>query len=65
VVKQRIGVISDTHGLLWPEAVRERKGVLFVNPGSAGPRQFHLPVSLAFLHVQGASVEAETLILDV
>ncbi|MGH7163025.1 MAG: metallophosphoesterase family protein [Planctomycetota bacterium] len=27
----------------------ERGGVLYVNPGAAGPRRFRLPVSLAFL----------------
>ena len=27
----------------------ERKGVLFVNPGSAGPRRFQLPISAARL----------------
>jgi uncharacterized protein len=27
----------------------ERNGVLFINPGSAGPRRFHLPVTLARL----------------
>jgi putative phosphoesterase len=25
----------------------ERQGVLYLNPGSAGPRRFHLPVTLA------------------
>ena len=25
----------------------EKKGVLYVNPGSAGPRRFHLPVTVA------------------
>ena len=29
--------------------VEERKGVLFVNPGSAGPRRFSLPVAVAQL----------------
>lgn len=29
----------------------ERSGVLFVNPGSAGPRRFRLPVTLARLHL--------------
>jgi putative phosphoesterase len=33
-----------------PEAI-ERGGVLYVNPGSAGPRRFRLPVSLARLDV--------------
>ncbi|MDX1410736.1 MAG: metallophosphoesterase family protein, partial [Nitrospirales bacterium] len=28
-----------------------RKGVLYLNPGSAGPRRFHLPIALARLHV--------------
>lgn len=27
----------------------ERGGVLYLNPGSAGPRRFHLPVTLAVL----------------
>jgi predicted phosphodiesterase len=29
----------------------ERSGVLYVNPGSAGPRRFHLPVTVARLHL--------------
>ena len=28
-------------------SVETRKGVLFVNPGSAGPRRFTLPVAIA------------------
>ena len=28
-----------------------RKGVLFLNPGSAGPRRFRLPVTVAHLYV--------------
>ncbi len=31
--------------------VEQRKGVLFVNPGSAGPRRFSLPVAVALLVV--------------
>jgi uncharacterized protein len=27
----------------------EKSGVLYVNPGSAGPRRFHLPISVAHL----------------
>jgi putative phosphoesterase len=38
-----------------------KEGVLFVNPGSAGPRRFRLPVSVGRLVVKGASVEAELL----
>jgi uncharacterized protein len=36
--------------------VEQRDGVLYVNPGSAGPRRFRLPVSVAELLVDGASV---------
>jgi uncharacterized protein len=40
-------------------AVIKRRGVLFLNPGSAGPRRFNLPVTVAILHVQGKSLEAD------
>jgi uncharacterized protein len=40
-------------------SVEERKGVLYVNPGSAGPRRFSLPVSVARLRINGESVIAE------
>ncbi len=36
-----------------------RNGVLYLNPGSAGPRRFRLPVTLAILAVDGASLRAE------
>jgi putative phosphoesterase len=42
-----------------------RAGVLYLNPGSAGPRRFKLPVSLARLRVAGNSVEPELVALDV
>jgi putative phosphoesterase len=38
-----------------------RGGVRYVNPGSIGPRRFHLPVSLAFLR-DDLSVEFVTLV---
>jgi putative phosphoesterase len=44
----------------------ERKnGVLYLNPGSAGPRRFTLPVTLALLTVQGFSLHAELIKLKV
>lgn len=39
--------------------VETRDGVLFVNPGSAGPRRFTLPVSAGVLVVQGGRARAE------
>jgi putative phosphoesterase len=42
-------------------SVERRGGVLFVNPGSAGPRRFTLPVSAGRLTVHGREVDAELL----
>ncbi len=36
-----------------------RDGVLYLNPGSAGPRRFTLPVTIALLQVQEGRLEAE------
>jgi putative phosphoesterase len=38
--------------------VRERGGVLYLNPGSAGPRRFDLGVTMALVEVEGAGVVA-------
>ena len=46
-------------------SIEERKGVLYVNPGSAGPRRFKLPVSVARLTVSGETVSAEVVKLSV
>ncbi len=39
--------------------VERRKGVLYLNPGSAGPRRFRLPVTVARATVDEGRVEAE------
>ena len=36
-----------------------RAGVLYINPGSAGPRRFRLPITVAKLYVTSTSIEAE------
>jgi len=48
------------------EGGRERQnGVLYLNPGSAGPRRFTLPVTLARLLVHRDSLQAELVELKV
>ena len=42
--------------------IEEREGVLHLNPGSAGPRRFKLPVTIALLNVEG-QVSAEIITL--
>jgi putative phosphoesterase len=39
-------------------SIEEREGVLFVNPGSAGPRRFKLPIAVGELIINGSSVSA-------
>jgi uncharacterized protein len=41
--------------------IEHRDGILFLNPGSAGPRRFKLPISVARLTVQKSAVNAELL----
>jgi uncharacterized protein len=43
----------------------QRDGVLFVNPGSAGPRRFRLPVTVARLRLHMKTSEAEIVHLAV
>lgn len=45
--------------------LQEREGVLYLNPGSAGPRRFKLPISLARLTIAGPRVRAELVTLKV
>jgi uncharacterized protein len=46
-------------------AVQTRKGVLYVNPGSSGPRRFKLPIAVAELEITGRSVQAKLVELHV
>jgi len=45
--------------------LEHKNGVLYLNPGSAGPRRFTLPVSLCLLRVQGDSLVPEMIELIV
>ena len=50
----RVVVSGHSHQPL----IAHRDGVLYVNPGSSGPRRFNLPVALAELRITGSEVEA-------
>ena len=51
----RVVVSGHSHKPL----VEERRGVLYLNPGSAGPRRFKLPVTVARLKLNGDDARAE------
>lgn len=40
--------------------IEEREGVRFVNPGSAGPRRFRLPVSVGELGIEAGRISVRT-----
>ena len=43
----------------------EKNGVLYFNPGSAGPRRFYLPVSVGRLTIAAGKVQAELVELEI
>jgi putative phosphoesterase len=40
-------------------AIESRRGVLYLNPGSAGPRRFSLPITVAVVTLTGPQPETE------
>ena len=59
------GVSIVVHGHSHRPAVVERDGIRYVNPGSAGPRRFALPVSVADVRIDGAAAQVALHTLDV
>lgn len=57
----RMVVTGHTHD----PAITERNGVIYLNPGSAGPRRFQMPVSMARVQVTDRDVECRIVELDV
>jgi putative phosphoesterase len=45
--------------------IEERNGVLYINPGSAGPRRFTLPVSIGELVISGRTVRPQLFTLSI
>jgi putative phosphoesterase len=58
-----VGVRAVVSGHSHAPSIVERDGVLYVNPGSAGPRRFRLPVAAGELIVDGGAVSARTVVL--
>jgi uncharacterized protein len=53
---QAAGVSVVVSGHSHQPLIQKRNGVLYVNPGSAGPRRFRLPIAVAELSIAGKSV---------
>lgn len=59
------GVSAVVFGHSHTPLAEMRRGVLYLNPGSAGPRRFRLPVTVARLTVGGGSIRHEIIELPV
>ena len=57
--RQREGFDVVVAGHSHKPGVAERDGVLIVNPGSAGPRRFKLPVTIGYLTITNGTARAE------
>lgn len=62
---QDAGIAVVVSGHSHRPSMRMERGVLFVNPGSAGPRRFRLPVSVGFLEIAGGVPKARLQTLEV
>ena len=56
----RVVVFGHSHKPL----IEERDGRLWLNPGSAGPRRFKLPVAIGLLRIEGGEAHAELIELQ-
>jgi len=53
------GVNVVIYGHSHKPTIERKDGILYLNPGSAGPQRFQLPVSIALLHVETQGVLPE------
>ncbi len=60
------GIAMVISGHSHKPSIDTRDRVLYLNPGSAGPRRFRLPISLAILEIHEGRIEAriEQLVVD-
>ena len=59
------GFAAVVYGHSHVAKIEEKNGVLYFNPGSAGPRRFRLPVSVGRLLIAGGKISAEIVELQV
>jgi uncharacterized protein len=55
---QAAGFAAVLYGHSHQPSLEWKSGVLYFNPGSAGPRRFQLPVALGWLDITVAGIEA-------
>jgi len=64
IVPSAAGAGAVIYGHSHTPLIRSEQGVLFINPGSAGPKRFRLPVTVARLLVSGSRLAASIITLE-
>lgn len=59
------GISAVVYGHTHRPQVEDRDGVLYVNPGSCGPRRFSLPVTVARMSVSDDGLEVRLIPLEI
>ncbi|RPI29922.1 MAG: metallophosphoesterase [Chloroflexota bacterium] len=59
------GFQAVVYGHSHQPSVERRNGVLYLNPGSAGPRRFRLPTAVACLSAKQGAIEAKLVELEI
>jgi putative phosphoesterase len=60
---QAAGVAAVIYGHSHRAEMQQRNGVLYLNPGSAGPRRFDLPITLAKIELADGDLRASIVAL--
>ena len=55
------GIEAVIYGHSHKPCIEHRQGVLHLNPGSAGPRRFNLPITYALVRLENGQLQAEIL----
>ncbi|WP_207732362.1 metallophosphoesterase family protein [Heliobacterium chlorum] len=59
IVPKADGIDAVVYGHSHKFSEEKKEGILYINPGSAGPKRFNLPITVALLHVNGKRIEVE------
>ena len=63
IPKELPGVDVVIYGHSHKYAVDEKDGILYLNPGSCGPRRFHQEITMAKLSIEGSEIQVEKILI--
>ena len=63
IPKELPGVDVVIYGHSHKYAQEEKEGILYLNPGSCGPRRFHQDITLAILEIRGEAMTVEKILI--